>query len=588
MGRIPDHVVEEVRQRADIVGIVGRSVTLRRSGSHHKGLCPFHDEKTPSFHVHEDKGIFHCFGCEAAGDVFEFRMRHDGLDFPDAVRSLARELGIEIPVSSDVPSGRTSQLHRCNEIALAFYRDTLRSAQGAVGRSYLRKRGIDDDLAERFQIGFAPEGWDGLCAHLQKQGESLEVAERAGLVAQRQTGNGHYDRFRARIVFPISEPSGHVIGFGGRAVRPEDTPKYLNSPENAIYHKGRVLFGLPLALDAIRARGRIIVVEGYFDLLALHRAGLCEGVAPCGTALTPDHARRLRRYAQEVVLLFDGDDAGRRAAERALPLLLSAGLRVRAAFLPEGEDPDTWRERQGEDALRRIVDEAAPLLDTLMERRLHDARGHAWSVADAARAIAPLLRALDDPIERAAYVRQLAQRLCVPEAAFEKLLRGEVADEPKSQPLRTAAAMDPTTRVLLATLAGYPELLPLLETLDPEWLPDGTDRTLIEEFRRALCEHGEQALAHLLSPTASPTTQPVREQIVRIAADARRLDPRTAEQAVRDCIARLGIRALDRQAHALSSRLESCNDPAELEALLAEKQHQLDRRRELWSQFQHR
>ena len=417
MGRIPEQVVAEIRERADIVQFVGRYVTLRRSGSRYWGLCPFHGEKTASFQVNEDKQIFYCFGCGAGGDVFAFRMRQEGLDFPDAVRALGRELGIAIP-EAGAGENQAAAAHRANDAACAFFRSELRGPNGGAARQYLAERGVTEDLVDRFQIGFAPAGWDGLVSHLRRASVPLADAEAAGLVARRQTGDGHYDRFRSRVVFPITDPSGQIAGFGGRAMG-DDTPKYLNSPESPVYKKSRVLFGLAQALDAIRQSGRVIVVEGYFDLLALHRAGLHEAVAPCGTALTQTHAHRIRRYAEEVVLLFDGDAAGQAASERALPVLLAEGLRVRAAFLPLGDDPDTLLAKSGVAALRSCVDSAVPLLDHLIERALKDAAGHAWAAADAARSLAPYLRAIGDPVERAAYVRQLSSQLEIPPAALD-------------------------------------------------------------------------------------------------------------------------------------------------------------------------
>ncbi len=222
MGRIPEQVVAEIRERADIVSVVARQVTLRKAGSRHWGLCPFHDEKSASFQVHEDKQIFYCFGCGAGGDVFAFRMKQDGLDFPDCVRALARELGIAIPESGS-DEGQTSAIYRANDAACTYFRSELRGPNGGAARLYLRERGVTEDLMERFRIGFAPAGWDGLVSHLRRASLSASDAELAGLIARRQTGDGHYDRFRARVVFPISDPSGQISGFGGRAMG-DDTP----------------------------------------------------------------------------------------------------------------------------------------------------------------------------------------------------------------------------------------------------------------------------------------------------------------------------------------------------------------------------
>ena len=310
MGRIPDRVIEEIRERADIVQVVGRQVSLKRSGSSYKGLCPFHSEKTPSFQVHPDKQIYHCFGCGEGGDVFSFRMRHDGSDFLDTVRELAQEFGVEIPSTGGDRASRSAPLYELNDKALAWFRRNLRGPAGGPARAYLERRGVPQDLVDRFQLGWAPAGWDGLLSELRRERASLERATEAGLIAARQSGEGHYDRFRNRLVFPITEPTGKVVGFGGRSLG-DDTPKYLNSPESPIYRKGRALFGLSLAIDPIRQRGRVVVVEGYFDLIALHRAGIAYGVASCGTALTADHAARIndgRTGGNVVIFAFSDDD----------------------------------------------------------------------------------------------------------------------------------------------------------------------------------------------------------------------------------------------------------------------------------------
>ena len=592
MGRIPDQVVTEVRERADIVSVVGRHVTLRKQGNRHWGLCPFHDEKTPSFQVHEDKQIFYCFGCHAGGDVFAFRMKQDALDFPDAVRALARELGIAVPEAGGDES-QAGAAYRANEAACAFFRAELRGPNGVVARQYLAERGVDEELVDRFRIGFAPAGWDGLVTHLRRTRVPTGDAESAGLIAKRQTGDGHYDRFRARVVFPIAEPSGQIAGFGGRAMG-DDTPKYLNSPESPVYKKNRILFGLGQALDAIRSSGRVIVVEGYFDLLALHRAGLHEVVAPCGTALTQNHAHRLRRYAEEVVLLFDGDAAGQTAAERALPILLAEGIRVRAAFLPFGEDPDTLLAKSGVPALRACVDSAVPLLDHLIERALKTAAGHAWAASDAARSLAPYLRALTDPVERASYVRQLSSQLEIPPSALDEALRQDKGAAPRPAPrppasgpakggILTAAASDlqPAERALVAALAAHPDLHAAFAGLDLAWLDPGPGRELLARLLDGSREHGRSAVAQLLSSDAEPLPAEQHALLLRITASAGDQGEKTAAQTIADCIAVLEITALDRQKRDLDRRLGSCTDPAQLDALTEEIQRIVTRKHDL-------
>lgn len=593
MGRIPEHVIDEVRARADIVQIVGRYVTLKKSGVRHWGLCPFHSEKTPSFQVHEEKQIFYCFGCSTGGDVFSFRVRHDGLDFPDAVRALAREVGVEIPDSGEPGGGRTARLHEIHDVALGYFRGVLRSAEGAGAQRYLEGRDVPADLLDRFQVGFAPGRWDGLVSHLREKRIPLDAAVQAGLVAARQDGEGHYDRFRGRVLFPIAEASGKIIGFGGRGLERDATPKYMNSPESPVYKKSRVLFGLPQALDAIRGAGRAVVVEGYFDVLALHRAGVQEAVAPCGTALTEDHARRIRRYTTDVVVLFDGDEAGRRAAERSLPGLLQAGLRVRAAFLPEGEDPDSLIARAGPEALVATLNAASPLLDHLIEEQLKGATHHAWAASDAASALAPFLRAVSDPVERGHYLRSVAARLQVPVESLDESIKERGSRRVQTSrpvegtaPTQADAAsvevleLDPLVRALTEALVLHPDLVPLIDGRCLGVLPPGAGRVLLERIAETTRERGAAAVAHLCSGESERALEPTaRKALIELVAHADPVERHTSEQAMRDCIARLETTALEREYRELATRVQSASDPEERNALLEAMQQKLDARR---------
>ena len=569
MGRIPDRVIEEIRERAEIVQVVGRHVNLKKSGSRYWGLCPFHSEKTPSFQVHPDKQIFHCFGCGEGGDVFSFRMRHDGTDFLDTVRALAAEFGVQIPSTGAASEGRTGPLYSLNDLALGYFRKSLRSPAGARARAYLQERGVPQDLIDRFQLGFAPPGWEGLANELRRQEASLERAQEAGLLAPRQTGDGHYDRFRSRLIFPITEPTGRVVGFGGRGLS-DETPKYINSPESPIYRKGRALFGVATAVDAIRQSGRCVVVEGYFDLIALHRAGIREGVAPCGTALTPEHAGRLRRYTRDIVVLFDGDEAGQRAAERSLPILSGAGLHVRAAFLLPGDDPDTLLAREGPAALQECVDAAVPLIDELIDRRLGMKPLHEWEAADLARGFAPLLAALPDEIERAGYERRIASRLGLAPATIAGALRpSDPRPAPAAAPRAKRVEVDATTRTVLGALGCYPELVAELDALAPESLPEGDSGVLLSVLSRAL--RSGAALTQLLSPLAEELSPELKSALSHIVAEYE-APKHVAARAVRDCVAQLRKRTLRQQLRSLERRRESCIDP-EQEQTLFEQAH---------------
>ena len=366
MGRIPDEIIQQIRDRVDIVDLVGRFVSLKPAGRNHKGLCPFHNEKTPSFVVTPDRQSFKCFGCGEGGNVFGFLMRMENLSFPEAVRTLAAQHGIEVPDTGPSEGGGTQGLQEANELAQECYRRALAQAN-SPGASYLAGRGIDAATIEHFGIGYAPDRWDTVTQALRARNIPAGEGERAGLLKEGRSG-GHYDLLRGRVTFPIRDVRGRVIGFGGRAIREDQEPKYLNTPESPIFHKRRAFFGFPGALEPIRRHGRAIVVEGYFDLVALQRAGIEGAVATCGTALTDEHARNLARRTKTVVLLFDGDEAGQKAMERSLEVLLPAGLRVHTAGLPAGEDPDSFLAREGAEALRALVEAAPPALDVAIRR----------------------------------------------------------------------------------------------------------------------------------------------------------------------------------------------------------------------------
>jgi len=361
---IGDDKISEIRERASIVEVVSDHLTLKKLGRNHIGLCPFHSEKTPSFTVNEEKGIFHCFGCGVGGNVFNFLMNHERLTFPEAVERVAKRYGIRVdPVER--PSARREEkegLSRLNEKAANYFYKALRDhPEGARAIKYLRQRGVEDQVARRFYLGYAPANGQGLAQSFQKDGVSMKDAVSLGLLSEK--GRDRYgEKFFGRLMFPIVDPSGKVVGFGGRVIG-EGLPKYLNSQDTPLFHKGSQLYGLYQTKEAIRSMDRVIVVEGYLDVLALTQAGIPCVVATLGTALTPDHVRILRRYTKNVIALFDGDEAGRKAAARSFEIFLEGGLLGQGAFLPQGEDPDTFVRSKGKEALEGIIDQAIPLAD---------------------------------------------------------------------------------------------------------------------------------------------------------------------------------------------------------------------------------
>jgi DNA primase len=424
---IPDPVVEEVRIRADIAEIVGEHVPLKKAGKELRGLCPFHTEKTPSFYVVPAKGFYKCFGCGEAGDVFSFLMKRLGVGFQDAVRLLAAKVGVEIPAAE--AEQRADEAHRALYEAAAFAADHFeRQLADAVAsrraREYLERRGLPLEQAQRFRLGYAPEGWTVLRDAAAQHGIPESVLLAAGLVKESERGDGVYDRQRDRLVFPIPELGGRIVAFGGRALSSaEGVPKYLNTPETPIFHKGRMLYGLHWARGAIRREGAALVVEGNMDYVSLAAHGVDHAVAGLGTAMTPEQAALLARFTRRALLLYDSDAAGLRATFRSADALLRAGVHPLVVTLPPGEDPDSVVRAGGAEALAPFLDAAVDVLERklqiLAERGfLQDADG----IRKALDGLLPTLRAAVDPTLRDIYVARVAERTGIRRETIEAQL----------------------------------------------------------------------------------------------------------------------------------------------------------------------
>ena len=489
MGLIPEHIIGEIRDRADIVAVIGQHVKLRKTGQSHKGLCPFHNEKSPSFNVNGEKGFFYCFGCHKKGDVFSFVMELEGKSFVEAAESLADRFGVQIPeqaVPGSRQRSRRTELLQITALARDFFRSQLASTRGRGARAYLESRGIAAATAEAFGLGYAPAEWGALAEALAARAQPLALAEAAGLVIPRKSGRGYYDRFRDRLMCPIADASGACVGFSGRRLGDgEDAgAKYINSPENAIYKKSRLLFGLDLARAGFRERGRAILVEGNFDVVSLHQVGLTETVAPLGTALTDSQATKLHRLVGQVVLLYDGDQAGRTATLRSLETLLGADLEVRIATLPKGSDPDDLARMGGFDAVVELVDRAQPgveyFIDTVWREAGSSAHGRARAIDEAAR----VLKSVANPAKRDLLIGELAAMLVTDTDTVRTNLRRSLRrqmrpdeaptrvdpDEIKREiaPERRARTTDPPPPLeldIVALLADHPRLVQKAEQL---------------------------------------------------------------------------------------------------------------------------
>jgi DNA primase len=418
MAFIPEDKLLEIKDAAAIEEVVGQYVKLTQRGRNLLGLCPFHADTSPSFTVAPEKGIFHCFGCGAGGNVFSFLMQYHRLSFPEAVQELARRYGIPLNLKELGPEGarqakKRTAAYELNAAAAAFYAATLASSEGAPGRAYLKKRGLTPEVIRAFQLGYAVDQWDALRRHLQSRGISLELAKDVGLLMPRERG-GYYDRFRHRIIFPIFDRQSRVIAFGGRLIG-EGEPKYLNSPESLLYSKGRTLYGLPQAAAALRATGVALVVEGYLDLIALQVHGIGNVLATLGTALTREQVRLLKSLAAKVVLVYDGDAAGAQAMKRAFPLFAQENLPVRALPLPAGLDPDSYAQANGVELFQSAWESAQPwfnfLLNDLIAAHGLDIEGRVKITAE----LRPYVQACTDPVEKSLWLKVASERLGVPE-----------------------------------------------------------------------------------------------------------------------------------------------------------------------------
>jgi DNA primase len=480
--------IDQVRQQVDIVEVVGRYVVLQRKGRHWWGLCPFHTEKTPSFSVDPDQQLFYCFGCHQGGTVFTFVMKMEGRDFREAVEMLAQEAGVALPAARAEKGDADQRLRVVMEWSLEFFRDQYRRHVSQL-EPYLRQRGVAAEMVERFMIGYAPDGWRGLLEVLSRRGVKLEDMVSAGVVVQKDSGQA-YDRWRGRLMFPIWDAEGRVVAFGGRALMDGQDPKYLNSPETPLFHKSRLLYASHLARPMWRRGRAALVVEGYFDVVACHQAGLTQAVAPLGTALGEMHARWLARFTNEVDLMLDQDGAGQEAMRRAFLTLTSVGLKVNAVRLPEGvKDPSELVERFGEEALVKQVAQKVPFIEDQIRHLarypgLLSPRGR----SEAVDRVKPLIQAIQDPVERTGYLELLAKTLSVhPQILTHSFGSWQGVRHTIGKNRHNMGVMVPQRRGvpslevrILAALKSHPEYVERVRQAMPEWANSERIRHLLD------------------------------------------------------------------------------------------------------------
>jgi len=568
--------VEMVRAAADLHEVVSEYVSLKKSGARWRGLCPFHSEKTPSFYVDPEKQLYYCFGCSSGGDVFKFLMLYEKLDFPEALKSLAGRYNISLPQARGGETSERQKVVAVNREALTFFREQLARATGEKARRYLESRGIDREGAERFLLGYAPDGWSGLKDHLgrvsgqaREQREALAVV--AGLLAHKEETGRTYDRFRDRVIFPIVNLADEVIGFGGRVLG-DGEPKYLNSPETAAFSKGENLYGLPFAKEGIRREGHAVLVEGYMDAIALQAAGVGQAVATLGTGFTSGHVRLLKRFTDQVVVNFDPDAAGRQATRRSLETLLENGFEVRVVSLPKGKDPDRYIRDEGVGKYRERLAEALPYVEYLAREvggrvDLGQARGKVQALNE----ILPFLARMDNPVRRASHVELLATVFGIEDRIVLQELKEAVRERRKSVGERVAAAAGGPrllseaeaglVRAVMDDAAVRAELLPEVGETD---MPTGRAAEIVRAVRR-LSERGEEVTYPRVGQEIGDEA---REVLTRIAALPH---PPATLEAGRGCLSTLRATIFTRQMTDIQKRLEQSGSAAEINELLRRK-----------------
>ena len=601
---IPEHQVTEVRARADIAEIIGEHVPLKRAGKDLRGLCPFHQERTPSFYVVPAKGIYKCFGCGEAGDVFTFLMRRQGLSFQDAVRQVAARVGVEIreTAGGDRVDEARARLYEAVAFAADFYRRQLwERPEGSLARDYLAGRGVSRQVAERFGLGYAPDAWHELRDAARKHGIEDQVLLEAGLVKEGENQPEPYDRLRRRLVFPIEDLAGRVIAFGGRILGParEGVPKYLNSPETPLYQKGSVLYGLSWAKNAIRREQAVLVVEGYMDYIAVAAAGFENVVAPLGTAMTEAQAGTLARYAKRALLLYDSDTAGLKATFRSADELLRAGVHPLVATLPRGEDPDSVLRAGGPEALARVLENAVDVLDRKIE--ILEERGYFQDIDGQRKALdglLPTLRAVKDPALRDIYVARVAERTGVKRETLERErdrattgAARPAASTGRAAPSSRAAGRDPVERMLVLLLLRDRDRIPAVTAaIAPGDLRDPAYREIYQAIVAGSDNAPGSAIAGLDTGVVAEEYQPEHaesslpawldgERVAALSPEARRAleslarDPEEftdGDRILDDLLGEIRVRTLFSRLDALDQRMTTA-DAEEQASLLAEK-----------------
>ena len=459
-GHIPEELITKIKGTQDIVEVISRHVSLKKSGQNYSGLCPFHSEKTPSFVVSPAKQLFHCFGCGTGGNVITFLMKYENVTFPEVLKNLARDAGIAIPSKSVKSERKEESLYEVNRLIAEYYNKILLTYKEAgAAREYLLGRGLSTEVIERFNVGYSINSWNNVYEYLRNKGFKDEVLVKTGLVIPKNSGAGFYDRFRGRIMFPIHDTQGRVVGFGGR-VLDDSTPKYLNSPETPLFNKGALLYGLNIAKDGVRESGYAIIVEGYMDVIAVCQSGIPNVVGTLGTALTVNHLRVLNRFCKEVILTFDPDIAGRNAALRTVDIFIESGIRGKVLILPEGEDPDIFIRKRGKGQFLELIERSKGIFDFSLDHIIGKSgdrpdKGSIEKKVSVTEECFELIRKIPNRIEQDYYLEKVSKALAVEKnvlmAEFRKKNKNKkgLHEEKSKRPVMNRPVVDEILCILM-------------------------------------------------------------------------------------------------------------------------------------------
>jgi DNA primase len=539
---IPDHIIDEIRDRTDIVKVVSDHIVLKKAGKNFKGLCPFHSEKTPSFSVSPDKRIYHCFGCGVGGNVFKFLMEIQSISFPEVLKVLAERAGIPLPRNSldhstDPGHKERESLRKLNEAATRYFQSLLKNPEGGLSaRNYLTSRHFEVETLERYRVGWAAPTWKGLLTHVQqKSSVTQEQLLKSGLIIKKEGSSTVYDRFRGRVIFPIKDLHSNIIGFGGRSINEEDQPKYLNSPETLLYQKSETLFGMDQAKQAIRKENQVILVEGYFDQMRAVQHGVEYVVATCGTALTAKQASMLRNHAETAILVFDADSAGRSAAEKGFNILIDHGMNVKIVVLPYGQDPDSFIQDQGAEIFLEKIRNAKPYMESYIDALVQQSPGQ--TPADKvkmANQILPLLAKIKNTVERSAWLEKFTSKTNIDDRFFLKeLSKALTHNQPRIAETKSdlAPLLNLEKHLVQLILSDKETAKTVLLEVDPEDFSDPVLKKIAQICRQKIDNNEDLKVDQLLGQTEDPET---RNVLSRLGLES--VEFQSPERTIKDCI----------------------------------------------------